>query len=129
MMRRWLQIVLVVALALSVIANFFMLGFVVKTTRSGLGGGIAAEALVGAYPKEVRTEFRRLLRQNRQQAFAALRDVRQARRALADASGATSYVEADVEQAMQRVRAATDALQTLMQGLLLEALRNTRRAI
>jgi len=30
---------------------------------------------------------------------------------------------------MQRVRAATDALQTMMQGLLLEALRNTRQAV
>lgn len=127
--RSWLQIVLIVALALSVLANFFMLGFIVKTTRSGLGGSIVAEALVGAYPKEVRTEFRRLLRENRRDTFAALREVRQARRALADAASATPYVEADVERAMQRVRAATETLQTTIQGLLLEALRNTRQAV
>jgi uncharacterized membrane protein len=127
--RSWLQIAIVVALALSVIANFFMLGALVKVNRAGLGGGVVAEALVRAYPQEVRTEFRRLLRENRRQTFAALRDVRQARRALADASSATPYVEADVERAMVQVRAATDALQTMMQGLLLEALRNTRQAV
>jgi uncharacterized membrane protein len=127
--RSWLQMFLVAALVISVLANFFMLGFIVKTQRAGLGRGVAAETLVGAYPKEVRTEFRRLLRENRRQTFAALREVRQARRALADASSATPYVEADVERAMQRVRAATDALQAMMQGLLLEALRNTRQAV
>lgn len=127
--RSWLQIALVVALALSVLANFFMLGALVKVNRAGFGGGAVAEALVRAYPAEVRTEFRRLLRENRGQTFAALREVRQARRALADASGATPYVEADVEQAMQRVRTATDALQSMMQALLLEALRNTRQAV
>ena len=127
--RSWLQIALVVALALSVIANFFMLGALVKINRAGFGGGIVAEALVRAYPQEVRTEFRRLLRENRRQTFAALRDVRQAREALADAAGATPYVEADVQRAMERVRAATDELQSMMQGLLLEALRKTRQAV
>ena len=34
--RSWLQIALVVALALSVIANFFMLGALVKINRAGL---------------------------------------------------------------------------------------------
>jgi uncharacterized membrane protein len=127
--RSWLQILLVAALAISVITNFFLLGFIVKTQRSGLGGGIVAEALVRAYPQEVRSEFRRLLRENRARTFAALRDLRNARRGLAEASGATPYAEADVERAMERVRAATDALQRMMQGLLLEALRNTRQAV
>ena len=127
--RSWLQIALAVALALSVIANFFMLGALVKINRAGLGGGIVAEALVRAYPQEVRTEFRRLLRENRRQTFAALREVRQAREALADAASATPYVEADVQRAMERVRAATDDLQSMMQGLLLEALRKTRQAV
>jgi uncharacterized membrane protein len=127
--RAWLQILLVVALAISVLANVFMAGFIVKTSRAGLGGGIVAEALVRAYPQEVRTEFRRLLRENRPRTFAALRELRQARRALAEASTATPYVEADVQRAMQRVRTATDELQSLMQGLLLEALRNTRQVV
>jgi uncharacterized membrane protein len=127
--RSWLQVVLVVALAVSVIANFFMLGFFVKTSRVGFGGGTVAEALARAYPEDVRSEFRRLLRENRRETFAALREVRQARQALADASSATPYVEPEVERAMQRVREATDALQQMMQNLLLEALRNKRQAI
>jgi uncharacterized membrane protein len=123
--RSALQILLVAALAVSIVANFFMLGFVIKQNRAGLGG-VVADALVRAYPQEVRKEFRRLLRDNRASTFQALRDLRQARRALADAAGATPYVEADVEQAMARVRTATEALQDMMQRLLLEALRNTR---
>ena len=125
--RSWLQIALAAALGLSLVGNFFMLGFVVKQGRAGLGG-IVAEALVSAYPHEVRGEFRRLLRQNRARSFQALRELRQARRSLADASAASPYVEADVEAAMQRVRAATAMLQEMMQELLLEALRNTRPA-
>jgi uncharacterized membrane protein len=128
--RSWLQILLVAALVISVITNFFLLGFIVKASRTGLGGGgIVAEALVRAYPQEVRTEFRRLLKENRARTFAALRELRQARRSLADASSATPYVEAEVERAMQKVRAATDELQNMMQVLLLEALRNTRQAV
>ena len=126
--RSLLQLLLVVALAVSVVANFFMLGVVVKTLRTGAGGGVVAEALVRAYPVEVRTEFRRLLRENRARTFAALRELRQARRSLAEASSATPYNEADVQEAMDRVRTATADLQSMMQGLLLEALRNTRQA-
>ncbi len=126
--RSWLQIFLVAALAVSVVANFFLAGYVVKQHRLGFGGGpgAVAEALVRSYPEEVRAEFRRLLREKRPVTFGALRELRQARRALADAASATPYVQADVEQAMTRVRTATDALLEMVQGLLLEALRNTR---
>jgi uncharacterized membrane protein len=127
--RSWLQMLLAAALLISVIVNFFLLGFIVKASRAGPGGYIVAEALVRAYPQEVRTEFRRLLKDNRAHTFPALRELRQARRGLAEAASATPYVEADVERAMQRVRAATNALQQMMQGLLLEALRNTRQAV
>lgn len=125
----WLQIVLVAALALSLLANFFLAGYAFKQNRMGLGGGMVAEALAGAYPQEVRSEFRKLLRENRREAFAALRDLRQARRAMAEAANATPYRQADVEQAMADVRAATEALQARMQELLLEALKNTRPAV
>lgn len=127
--RSWLQIVLVAALALSLLANFFLAGYAFKQNRMGLGGGMVADALGGAYPQEVRSEFRKLLRENRREAFAALRDLRQARRAMAEAANATPYRQADVEQAMAGVRAATEALQARMQELLLEALKNTRPAV
>lgn len=129
--RPWSTIVLVTALALSVVVNFFLGGYAFKQFRDGVGfrPGAAVEELVRPYPKEVRKEFRRLLRENRREAFAALRELRQARRALADAASATPYAQADVEQALARVRTATDALQSMMQGLLLEALGNTRQSV
>jgi len=127
--RSWLQIVLVAALALSLLANFFLAGYAFKQNRMGLGGGMVADVLVSAYPQEVRSEFRRLLRENRREAFGALRQLRQARRAMAEAAKATPYHQADVEQAMAGVRAATEALQSMLQGLLLEALKNTRPAV
>lgn len=126
--RSWLQIVLVAALALSLLANFFLAGYAFKQNRMGLGGGMVAEALGSAYPQDVRSEFRKLLRENRREAFAALRQLRQARRTMSEATNATPYSQADVEQAMAGVRVATEALQAMMQGLLLQALRNTRPA-
>jgi uncharacterized membrane protein len=127
--RSWLQIILVAALALSLLANFFLAGYAFKQNRMGIGGGMVADALVSAYPQDVRSEFRRLLRENRREAFAALRQLRQARRAMAQAANATPYRQADVEQAMAGVRAATEALQSMLQGLLLEALKNRRSAV
>lgn len=126
--RSALQILLVAALAVSIVANFFMLGFLIKGGRSGISGGAVAEAIVRDYPPEVRAEFRRLLRGNRVNTFQALRELRQARRALADAVAAEPYAEDDVKDALARVRVATEALQEMMQRLLLEALRNTRTA-
>lgn len=129
--RSWPTIALVTALALSVVVNFFLGGFVFKQFRDGLGfrPHAAVEELVRPYPQEVRKEFRRLLRENRREAFGALRELRQARRALADAASATPYAQADVEQALARVRTATDTLQAMMQKLLLEALANTRTQV
>ena len=46
----------------------------------------------------------------------------------ADAVAAEPYAEDDVKDALARVRVATEALQEMMQRLLLEALRNTRTA-
>jgi len=128
--RSWFQIAMMVALAVSVVVNFFLAGYVFKQFREGLGfrPHAAVEELVRPYPQEVRKEFRRLLRENRRDAFAGLRELRQARRALANAASATPYSQPDVERALTRVRTATDTLQKMMQALLLEALQNTREA-
>jgi hypothetical protein len=66
------------------------------------------------------------LRENRKQTVQALRELREARRDLASAS-ALPLKEEEVVKAMADVRVATDALQRLMQGLLLDALRTTER--
>nr|WP_206118700.1 periplasmic heavy metal sensor [Rhizobium laguerreae] len=110
----------------SLLGNFFSLGYVFKRDRDAPAMSILAEGAFSAYPDDVRTEFRRLLRENRKQTVQALRQLREARRKLASVS-APPLKEAEVGKAMADVREATDALQRLMQGLLLEALRTTER--
>lgn len=124
--RSWLQLMLFAMLAVSVLANVFLLGFAARNMGVVSDGGALVESVGGAYPAEVRAEFRNLLRENRPRTFAALRDLRQARQGLATAANAATLDEAEVERAMQDVRATTEALQRLMQEFLLEALRRTR---
>nr|WP_234890401.1 periplasmic heavy metal sensor [Sinorhizobium meliloti] len=112
----------------SLVGNFFSLGYVLKTKRDAPAMSILAESAFSAYPDKVRVEFRRLLRDNRPQAIEALRKLREARRQLASVASSSSLNEADVTKAMADVRNATDALQRLMQNLLLKALRSTDRA-
>lgn len=126
MRRSWPQLLLVAALALSILANVFLLGFAARSMGTGPDAGVLAESVGGTDPSEVRAEFRNLLRENRPRTFAALRDLRQARQDLATAANAATFNEAEVERAMQDVRAATETLQRLMQEFLLEALRRTR---
>ncbi|RMC64854.1 periplasmic heavy metal sensor [Sinorhizobium meliloti] len=124
----WLRTVLFAVFVASLVGNFFSLGYVLKTKRDAPAMTILAESAFSAYPEEVRLEFRRLLRDNRPQTIEALRKLREARRQLASVASSSSLNEADVTKAMADVRNATDALQRLMQNLLLNALRSTDRA-
>jgi uncharacterized membrane protein len=124
--RSWPQLALVGALALSVIANVFLLGAMARNIGGGSDAGMLVENAGRAYPAEVRGEFRRLLRDNRPRTLAALRDLRQARQRLAAAASSEALDEAELEIAMREVRAATETLQRTVQDLLLEALRRTR---
>ena len=122
----WPRLLLLAVLMTSLLGNFFSLGYVFNRDRDAPAMSILAEGAFSAYPDDVRTEFRRLLRENRKQTVQALRQLREARRELASAS-ALPFKEVEVGKAMADVREATDALQRLMQGLLLEALRATER--
>lgn len=124
--RSWPQLALVAVLVLSVLANVFLLGYAARNMGAGPDAGILAQSVGGAYPAEVRAEFRNLLRENRPRTVEALRDLREARQNLATAANAVPFDEAEVERAMQDVRAATETLQRLMQEFLLEALKRTR---
>jgi len=115
-------------LVLSVVTNVFLLGFVARNNGIISGAGILAGSAGQAYPAEVRAEFRNLLRENRLRTVAALRDLRQARQALAAAVNADPLNEAEVERTMEDVRQATEGLQRLMQQYLLSALKRTHRA-
>lgn len=123
----WLRALLFAVFAASLVGNFFSLRYVVKSQRDAPAMSILAESAFSAYPDEVRSEFRRLLRENRPRTVAALGKLREARRELASVAGSSPLNEADVTKAMTDVRNATDALQRLMQDLLLEALRSTER--
>lgn len=122
----WPRLLLLAFFIASLLGNFFSLGYVFKRDRDVPAISILAEGAFSAYPDDVRTEFRRLMRENRKQTVQALRQLREARRELASAS-ALPLKEVEVGKAMADVREATDELQRLMQGLLLEALRATER--
>jgi uncharacterized membrane protein len=124
--RGWFQLVLVVLLGLSVITNFFLLGVVARGGGEAPGLRFVVNQLAGAYPPEVRTEFRRVMREERAKTFAALRELRAARGRMTEAANTTPYDEKAVEEAMKGVREATSNLQELIQEYLLTALRNVR---
>lgn len=127
--QSWPRLVLSAALAVSVLANVFLLGFAARSVGTVPIAGNLAESVGGAYPAEVRAEFRNLLRENRPRTLAALRDLRQAREDLVRAANVAPQDEAEIERAMRDVRAATEALQRLMQDFLLEALMRNRGSL
>jgi uncharacterized membrane protein len=118
----------VAVFAISLIANIFLLGYAIKSQRQAAVGGILAEGIVTMYPEATRMEFRRVLRENWSRTLAALRDLHEARRNLTTAASIMPLDEQEVERRMRDVRDATGALQTLMQELLLQALRARHQA-
>ncbi|TIO10660.1 periplasmic heavy metal sensor [Mesorhizobium sp.] len=115
-----------VLLALSLAGNFFLLGYAAHGLRQGGAGRVLMTEIAGAYPPEVRKEFRSILRENRQRTFSALRELRVARANLAAAQDASPFDEAAVKDAMAAVRTATTNLQATMQDYLLTALKNIK---
>ena len=77
MTRSWGRILLLTALALSLVLNFFLAGIIAKGIGDGLGG-MVARRIANAYPEEFRTAFRAAMRDSRPQTFRALRDLRAA---------------------------------------------------
>ena len=120
----WLRAVFFAVFAASLIGNFFSAGYVLKSQRDAPAMSILAESAFSAYPEEVRFEFRRLLRENRAQTVAALGKLREARRQLASVASTSPLDEEEVTKRMTDVREATEALQRLMQDLLLQAARS-----
>jgi uncharacterized membrane protein len=115
-----------VLLGLSLAVNFFLLGYAAHGLRQGGTGRVLMTEIAGAYPPEVRKEFRSILRENRPRTFSALRELRAARADLAAAQQASPFNEAAVKDAMAAVRTATTDLQATMQDYLLTALKNVK---
>ena len=126
--RSLLQLFLLSALAVSLVANVFLLGFVARTADQLPVASSITENLAQAYPAEVRAEFRNLLRENRPRTRAGIQELRQARQALTTALHAEQLDDTEVERAMQNVRQATNDLQRLLQEFLVEAVRLSRGA-
>ena len=123
----WPRAILFAVFAASLVGNFFSLGYILKSQRDAPAMSILAEDAFSAYPEQVRVEFRRLLRENRARTVAALGKLREARRQLASVASTSPLNEEGITKAMTDVREATEALQRLMQDLLLQALRSTER--
>lgn len=126
--RPWIRSVFAAVLLVSLVMNFFLLGFVLKDRRDARDTDILAGGVAASYSEDIRREFRRLLRENRPQTAAAILDLRTARRELAATAGKSPFEEAEVRLAMAKVRTSTEALQALLQDYLLEALRRARNA-
>lgn len=122
--RSWLRLPFVAAFGLSLITNVFLLGFIVESQRRVPADGLLGQGFVAAYPEDVRVKFRQILRENRTRTAVALGDLRQSRQNLAATANTVPLDEQKAERAMQEVRAATNALQALMQSFLLQALRD-----
>ncbi|MBS7705011.1 putative membrane protein [Chelatococcus asaccharovorans] len=126
--RPWMRPLLAGVLLVSLVMNFFLLGFVLKDRWGARGTNILVEGVAASYSEDIRREFRRVLGENRQRTAAAIQDLRTARRELAATAGKSPFDEAEVKRAMAKVRTSTDALQALLQDFLLEALRRARHS-
>lgn len=124
----WLRPVFLAAFAISLIGNFFSLGYIARSQQELPVVSALAESAFATYPRDMRMEYRRILRENRAQTVSALDKLRGARRELASAVSVSPVDEAAVDRALQDVRNATDALQRLMQDFLMQALKAKERA-
>jgi uncharacterized membrane protein len=109
------RILLGMLLGASLLANAAVIGFVLRDgdMRGGRPGGMPD------LPAELRTEYRAVLRENRDSLATPLRALREARHAMMDVAMARPYDRDAVITAMARVRAASIAVQDEGQRLLL----------
>lgn len=124
--RPWIRPFFAGVLLVSLVLNFFLLGFVLKDRWGARGTNILVDGVAASYSEDIRREFRHVLRENWQGTAAAIQDLRTARRELAATAGKSPFDEQEVKRAMAKVRASTDALQALLQDYLLEALKRGR---
>lgn len=117
-MKPFLRVLFWIVVGASLLANAVVLGLWLRTSelREEIGGAAFRDL-----PRAARLEARRAMVENRAALRAALREVGEARRAMYAAAEARPYDRAAVEAAMERVRAATSALQAEGQKALLQA--------
>jgi uncharacterized membrane protein len=121
-LRGRIAVVVVAALAVSLITNVFAVSFIAGQWFISK----RLESVISAprYPQPIRSAARETLRQNRGDVIAALARLRRARLAMFDAARAPEFDPAALEAAMAEVRAATTALQAIGQSALAKAISN-----
>jgi uncharacterized membrane protein len=114
-------ILVIAALAVSLVANVFAASFVVGQWF----GSTRLEPIISAprYPQSIRAAAREELRRSRGEVGPALARLRRARLAMFDAAWAPELDPAALETAMAEVRAATTSLQAIAQAALAKAIR------
>jgi uncharacterized membrane protein len=124
--RSWIWAAVLFALCLSVVTNFFLVGYIAHGFREGAATRVLMNNVASAYSPEIRQEFRLVLRENRSRTLTVLRDLRAARAELTTATNASAFDEPAIQNAMQGVSKATANLQVTMQDYLLTALKRVQ---
>jgi len=120
-MRHWGIVMVVAALAISLLVNVFALSFIAGRWSAG-GSRVDAAAFALPYPEPIRAATREVLRENRVEVIAALARLRRARLAMFEEARRPDIDRGALDKAMAEVRAATTALQEVAQAALAKAL-------
>lgn len=125
MSRRALLIALLVSVAVNFLAAGVLIGQHYWGRPSALGPA-AFERLAAIVPEPARDEVRAQIREQRLELFRALRELRQARQQVRAAAAAEPLSDAELEAAMVRLRQATDRIQRILHGAIVEGIRRSR---
>ena len=116
------------ALALSVLVNVFLGGYVAGQFRELRTGAGLAAALMEVWPEAYRKPIRRALVADRAALLESFATLRKERRQMLEAIKAEPFDENAVRDRMDDVRDATTAVQKRAQETVLKAIIETRRA-
>ena len=113
---------ILIALFVSLGANFFLGGFLFERARGGFGGPPGLFSVLADFPRDVRREIRQRLWQERPQLRATLVQVREKRRQIVEAMRAPTIDRARITALMGEVRTLTGAMQERAQNAIVDAL-------
>lgn len=124
MSRRSLLIALLVSVAVNCLAAGVLVGQRYWQRPTALGPA-AFERLAAIVPEPSRDAVRDQIRARRLELFPALRELRQARLQVRDAAAAEPLSDTELEAAMLRLRQATDRVQRILHGAIVDGIRQS----
>ncbi len=128
MSRRNLLIALLVSVAVNCLAAGVLVGQRYWGRPAALGPA-AFERLAAIVPEPSRDAVRDQIRGRRLELFRALRELRQARVQVRTVAAAEPLSDAELEAAMARLRQATDRIQRILHGAIVEGIRHSRAPV